>query len=83
MNTTQIGTVTHYFPDLGIAAVDIVEPISLGDEIIFRLEGEDFIQTVEALEIDQQPVDPAPAGSSVGIHVHREIPLGTQVHRAA
>ena len=82
MSHTQIGTVTRYFSDLGVAAVDITEPVALGDELIFRLESGDFVQMVESMQIDHTAVDPAPAGANVAIHVHREVPAGTAVFRA-
>ena len=81
MNYTQIGTVTNSFPDLGVVAVNLLEPVSLGDTIFFQIEDEYYPQLIEILTIDDEPVDPAPAGANAAIHVHRQIPDGTLVFR--
>lgn len=70
MPEQQIGTVTHYFGKIGVAAIDVTEGIlSVGDTIHVKGHTSDFTQTVDSMEVDGQAVQQASAGESVGIKV--------------
>ena len=70
MSETKIGTVTHYFDHLHVAAVSLTDgDLREGDTIHVKGHTTDFQQTVVSMQIDNQPVDTAKAGQSVGIEV--------------
>lgn len=70
MSETKIGTVTHYFDHLHVAAVALTDgELAEGDTIHVKGHTTDFQQTVVSMQIDNQPVDTAKAGQSVGIEV--------------
>ncbi|MBW2493998.1 MAG: hypothetical protein JRE43_04540, partial [Deltaproteobacteria bacterium] len=82
--SSEVGTVTHYFPRVD-AAVVAVGPGELhtGDTVHFRGHTTDFYQTLDRLEIDHQPVDVAKPGQQVGVHVSHRVREGDHVKRIA
>lgn len=70
MTEHDIGTVTHYFSKLGVAAVQVTDDgVSIGDTIHVRGHTSDFQQTVDSMQIDGVPVHDARPGQSIGIRV--------------
>ena len=70
MAETKIGTVTHYFSHLNVAAVEITDgELRKGDTIHVKGHTSDFQQTVESIQIEHEAVDVAKPGDSVGIEV--------------
>jgi putative protease len=71
----ELGTVTHVFNKIGVAAIDIEQDsLKLGDTIHVKGRSSDFTQRVDSMQLDHQPVIVACCGQSVGIrvagHVH-------------
>lgn len=70
MSETKIGTVTHYFTQLHVAAVKIAGgELHTGDTIHIKGHTSDFIQQVGSMELEHESVDAAAQGDSVGIAV--------------
>ncbi len=70
MSETKIGTVTHYFTDLHVAAVKIAEgELRIGDTIHIKGHTSDFTQKVGSMEFEHESADVAKPGDSVGIVV--------------
>jgi putative protease len=68
MSETKIGTVTHYFTDLHVAAVEIVDgELHTGDTIHIKGHTSDFMQKIGSMELDHESADVAKPGDSVGI----------------
>lgn len=72
--TEAIGTVTHWFGHLSVAAVRLTEPLSVGDRIHVRGHTTDLVETVTSMEIEHRRVDRAEPGDDVALavegHVH-------------
>ncbi len=64
-----IGTVTHYFSHLSVAAVELSDRLSVGDRIHVQGHTTDLSQTVESMEVDHQRVDVAGPGDDVALKV--------------
>jgi len=65
-----VGTVTHYFGKVKVAAIEITAgELRVGDTIHIVGHTSDFTQTIESMQIDRQPVECAHAGQQVGIQV--------------
>ncbi len=70
MAETKIGTVTHYFTHLNVAAVEISGgELRKGDTIHIKGYTSDFQQTVETLQLEHESIDVAKPGQNVGIKV--------------
>lgn len=70
MAETKIGTVTHYFSHLSVAAVEITDgDLRIGDTIHIKGHTSDFQQTLESMQIERTSIVVAKPGESVGITV--------------
>ncbi|MCH7636890.1 MAG: translation elongation factor-like protein [Proteobacteria bacterium] len=68
MSETKIGTVTHYFTHLHVAAVEIADgELHIGDTIRIKGHTSDFIQKVDSMELEHKPVDVAKPGDDIAI----------------
>ena len=68
MTETKVGTVTHYFTDLHVAAVKIVDgELHTGDTIHIKGHTSDFMQKVDSMELEHESADTAKPGDNVGI----------------
>jgi translation initiation factor IF-2 len=79
----QIGTVTHYFGHIGVMALDLTEPLSVGTSIHVKGHTTDLVLTVTSLQIEHENVTQAGAGASVGIKVGEKVRPGDHVYLAA
>ena len=68
MSETKIGTVTHYFTHLHVAAVTIADgELHTGDTIHIKGHTSDFIQKVASMEVEHESVDVAKPGDDIAI----------------
>ncbi|MBI2965612.1 MAG: CBS domain-containing protein [Chloroflexi bacterium] len=65
----RIGRVSHYFSKIGVAGLDLDQPIRKGDRIYISGHTTDFEQTVGSLEINHEQVDFATPGQPAAIKV--------------
>jgi len=64
----KIGIVFKYFAKPGVAAIRIESgTMAVGDRIAIQGATTDFEQTIDSMEIDNEKVESAGAGQSVGI----------------
>jgi hypothetical protein len=68
-----IGTVTHYFGHLSVAAISLTQPLSVGERIRIRGHTTDLVETVGSMEIDHAPVERAGPGDDVAINVTEHV----------
>lgn len=66
---SAIGTVTHYFSHLSVAALSLRAPLAVGERIHIRGHTTDLVQTVESMEIEHRRVERANPGDDVAIKV--------------
>ena len=65
-----IGTVVHQWRQVGAALISVAEgQLGVGDTIHIKGHTTDFVQTLESMQIDHEPVDSARAGEEVAIGV--------------
>jgi hypothetical protein len=83
-NEEALGTVTHYYSNLGVAIIQInKKTINTGDRIHIKGHTTDFTQMVQSMEYEHQHVDQASAGQSVGIKVNDHAREHDIVYRVA
>lgn len=68
-----IGTVTHYFGHLSVAAISLTAPLAVGERIHIVGHTTDVTETVRSMEIDHQPVEQASPGDDVAINVTEHV----------
>ena len=68
MAETEIGKVTHYFSKIGVMAIQVTQDVlRVGDTIHVKGHTSDFTQMIDSMQIDNQSVDEAMPGQSVGL----------------
>ena len=81
MEEDPIGDVTHYFSRVGVAVLDIHEPLRKGDRIRIRGHTTDLPQQIDSMEIEHQQVEEAGPGDGVAIKVSDRVRVGDSVYR--
>jgi len=65
----EVGKVTHFYPKINVAVVDLKAPLRVGDRILIKGSVTNFEQTVESMQIEHQNIEEADAGQSIGLKV--------------
>jgi translation elongation factor EF-1alpha len=69
-----IGTVTHWYAHLSVAAIRLTAPLAEGDRIHIRGHTTDLVETVRSMEIDHRRVERAEPGDDVALAVEGHVP---------
>jgi translation elongation factor EF-1alpha len=69
----KVGTVSHVFKKLGVAVLDLSDPLQTGDTIHISGQHTDLTQKVESMQIEHQNVQVAAGGQCVGLKVSGEV----------
>jgi hypothetical protein len=78
-----LGTLTHYYDKIKVGVIKLSSTLSVGDCIKFEtLEGDEYEQVVESMEIDREPVFKAGKGKSIGLKLSRAPKIGCNVTKA-
>jgi len=80
---TEIGKVSHYYGHLGVMAVDLTDRLQVGDTVHIRGHSEDFVMTVDSMQIEHRNVTEAKPGDSVGIKAPQKVHPGDHVYRVS
>lgn len=85
MPETKIGTVSHYFGKVGVAAIELTDGgLKVGDKIHIKGHTSDFYEDIASIQIEHAQVQEAKKGDSIGIKVkehareHDEVFLVTE-----
>ncbi len=79
---TFIGEIDHYFTHLSVGILEVHGiSIQVGDKIRIKGATTDFVQTVQSMQLDHQPVQRADKGKSVGIKVAQHVREHDKVYR--
>ena len=81
MPEEQIGTVVDYFAHIGVAGVDLVGPLRVGDTIHIEGHTTDLEQTVESMQIEHEEVAEAKPGDAIGVKVSERCRKGDTVYK--
>jgi len=81
MADTLVGKITHYFDKIGVAVVEVLAPIKVGDQIKISGHGNEFTQEVTSMQIEHQQVQEAQKGQTVGMKVDQPVKEGDEVYK--
>ncbi len=76
-----IGKVSHYFGNLGVAAMQVTGELRVGDQIHVKGHTTDFTQTVDSLEVNHQKVERAGPGEDIAFKVKDRARVGDEVFK--
>ena len=78
----QVGKVTHYFSKIGVAVIEVTEgSIKVGDEIRIKGHTTDFKQKVVSMQIEQDKIEIAEPGQSIGMKVNEPVRANDAVYK--
>ena len=70
MAEEEIGTVTHYYGNIGVAGIHLDSgALRVGDTIHILGHTSDFTQSVDSIQLDHEAVEEATVGQDVGVKV--------------
>ena len=70
----QGGKVTHYFTKIVVAVIDVTGgSIKVGDEIHIKGHTTDFKQKITSMQIEQDKIEMAEPGQSIGVKVSEPV----------
>jgi len=77
----EIGKVTHYFTNIGVAVVELSGDLKVGDKIKIKGATSDFKQKVASMQIEHEKVEEAKAGQAIGMKVKEHAREGDGVYK--
>jgi len=69
----KVGTISHYFPKISVAIVEVTAPIEVGDTLRIKGPTTDFEQTIKSMEIEHKKIEKAKPGDSIGLKVEERV----------
>ena len=83
MEEMQVGKVTHYFPKIGVAVVEVTHgSIKVGDEIHIKGHTTDFKEKVASMQVEHENVKVAELGQSIGLKVAEPVRANDLVYKS-
>jgi putative protease len=79
----SIGSVTHYFGHLSVAAVTLTDTLRVGDRIHIRGHTTNVEQSVDSMEVEHAKVDSAGPGDDVALRVTDHVREHDKIFREA
>lgn len=76
-----IGKITHFFPKIGVAVVELSEELCAGDEILVKGRVTNFRQPASSMESEHKRLEKASAGMSIGMKVDKSVEKGDIVYK--
>ncbi len=78
----KVGKVTHYYDKIGVAIIELLADLAVGDRIKFTRGGEDlFEQVVESMQVEHNKIQSAKKGDIVGLKVDQPVKEGAEVFK--
>ena len=81
MEEKEIGKISHYYNHLEVGIIELSAPLKIGDTIHIKGAHDDFIQTVESIQIEYNNVEQAAVGDAAGVKVSRKVHENDKVYK--
>ncbi len=76
-----VGKITHYFSKIGVAVVELSGDVEEGDRIKVEGATTSFEQVLESMEIENEKVELATVGQSIGLKMKDRVRLHDNVYK--
>lgn len=90
MPEIYVGEVIHYFPNVKVAVVTLIDRLNVGDTVRVKSPDKkkrgnkvDFGQKIDSMEIEHKPITTAEPGWMVAIRVTQQLYSGDRVYKKA
>lgn len=78
----EIGRVTHYFPKIGVAVIEVTAgSLKVGETIHIKGHTSDLTQTVESLQQEHRSLPEVKMGVSAGMKVKEHVREGDRIYK--
>ena len=77
----QIGTISHFFSKISVSVIELTDDLRVGETIRIQGHTTDLVMTVESMQIENNQVEQAKPGDSVGVKVPDHVREGDRVYR--
>jgi translation elongation factor EF-1alpha len=81
MTETKVGTITHYYDKIGVAVVEVLAPLKVGDKIKISGHDKEFEQVISSMQVEHQNIEQAKKGDAVGMKVEQPVKEGDEVYK--
>ena len=78
---TEIGNITHYFPHVKAAVVELSGNLKVKDKILIKGHTTNFEQVVTSMQINNEEISEAGKGKAVGIKVKYRVRHNDTVYK--
>lgn len=78
MPNIKIAKVTHFYPKIGVAILDLSAKLNVNDVVMFTGSTE-FSQVVTSMQIEHESVSSAQKGQTIGLKVDQPVKPGDEV----
>ena len=65
----EVGKVSHYYTKIGVAVIELIDTLKVGQTIHIKGATTDFTQKVDSMQIEHAGVKEAKKGESIGMKV--------------
>ncbi len=79
MEKKRIGKITHFFPKINVAVIELEGVLKSGDTIEIEGHGTSFEQKVDSMQINHMNVPSAKKGDAIGMKVAQPVKEGDVV----
>ena len=76
-----IGKISHFYPKISVAVVDLEDTLKVGDKISIERESGSFEQTVDSIQIEHENIREAKRGQSIGLKISDKTREGAKVFK--
>ncbi len=67
--TQEVGRVTHFYPKISVAILELKTPLEVGEKINIVGRTTHFEQVVDSIQMEHKEVKSAKPGQSIGLKV--------------
>lgn len=81
MSGKKVGEVNYFYNRIGVAVIDLVDSLQVGDQVHFLGRSTDFHQEIASMQIEHESITEADKGQEVAIKVERRVRNRDKVFR--
>ena len=81
MSGKIVGEVNHFYNHIGVAVIDLVDTLMVGDQVHFFGRSTDFRQAVLSMQVEHESISEAGKGQEIAIKVERRVRNHDKVYK--
>lgn len=82
MADVKVGKVIHYYDKIGVAVVELLKSLKVGDTVKISGHDQEFTQTITSMQMEHEVLKSAKKGQSIGLKVDQAVKEGDELFLA-